>query len=780
MPQTIELIGNRWSASALAAAFLGARRFTDMLVMMGAPPTIVSDRLHTVRQMGVLETVAGPGSGRVEYRLTDKGRAFFPHIMVALDWGDRWFRAPEGPAMLLTHTGCGGPFRPVLRCGVCDRELHGSQIQAGGDPPQASAPAPPDGTPPQTTSAPPRRTAAEGFWHDRGVPDWPGLPIPGDGLTMKRKRQADHRGEMPVGSIERELQVACASLSAAVATVRYDHEHYLDGPAAPRAGPEDPFRAVTVLAAAHPWALAGFGEAAWDAYQPDPDAPAPEGLRVGVLSLADHAGPPLPAVARFARHGHLLITESGFVPGARSLLQALALRLATAAGPGTVRFALADPVGQGQHLSAFLRLPAPMRVGGWGRGQPGGDRGPADHADRLRRGGDPDPADQRVRLGGGLQRGHHRGGDSVSRPGPGRLARRDQRPGRGAARPARPQRAPGRPVPPRHRRPEAPAAAGLRPGGAGRAGHDRGPGLPRRSVLGRPGVRAERDRAGPDAAGRPGESLARRGGRRRQPGVAGSAFRPDRDPAAAALGRVSTDGLDVQIGVDSKGEPQHFVMGVRGVHHGMVGGDVRMGKTNLLHVLISQLALTYPPEELELYLLDFKEVEFDAYLTERLPHARAITSRTDREFGLSMLRRFHDEIDRRARLCREAKVTDLPDYRTETGQVLPRALVIMDEFQVLFSEEDRLAREAAGCWPTSPSAARRSGCTCCSPPSPRAGRSPRTCGRSTSRWRCGSPWAVPSRACPRPSWARATTPPPSWSGPGTRSTTTAAARAPTR
>jgi hypothetical protein len=157
---------------------------------------------------------------------------------------------------------------------------------------------------------------------------------------------------------------------------------------------------------------------------------------------------------------------------------------------------------------------------------------------------------------------------------------------------------------------------------------------------------------------------------------------------------VTTDGLDVQIGVDSKGEPQHFVMGVRGVHHGLVGGDVRMGKTNLLHVLISQLALAYPPEELELYLLDFKEVEFDAYLTEGLPHARAITSRTDREFGLSMLRRFHDEIDRRARLCREAKVTDLPDYRLVTGQVLPRALVIMDEFQVLFSEEDRLAREA--------------------------------------------------------------------------------------
>jgi DNA-binding HxlR family transcriptional regulator len=135
--ETIELIGNRWSAAAMAAAFLGARRFTDMLTMMGAPPTIVSDRLRTFCQMGVLKTVARPDSGRVEYRLTDKGRAFFPHVMVMFEWGDRWFRAPEGPAMLLTHTTCAGEFHPVLRCSACGRELHGSRIQVGGDPPKS-------------------------------------------------------------------------------------------------------------------------------------------------------------------------------------------------------------------------------------------------------------------------------------------------------------------------------------------------------------------------------------------------------------------------------------------------------------------------------------------------------------------------------------------------------------------------------------------------------------------------------------------------------------------
>jgi len=130
---------------------------------------------------------------------------------------------------------------------------------------------------------------------------------------------------------------------------------------------------VAALTAAHPWALGGFDAAAWDGYQPDPHAPPPDGLRVGLLRTPggprgpERPGgpgePSLPAVARFARHGHVLISERGFADGARSLLQALVLRLATAAGPGRVRFALADPIGQGRHLSAFLRLPAQLRVG---------------------------------------------------------------------------------------------------------------------------------------------------------------------------------------------------------------------------------------------------------------------------------------------------------------------------------------------------------------------------------------------------------------------------------
>jgi DNA segregation ATPase FtsK/SpoIIIE, S-DNA-T family len=493
---------------------------------------------------------------------------------------------------------------------------------------------------------------------------------------------------MAVEATERELGGAYLRLAEAAAAARHRQRHYLDGHRT-----VSPFGPATALAAAHPWALADFGAGAWASYRPDPQAPPPDGLRVGVLRLGDGL-PPAPAVARFAGHGHLLISEHGFADGARSLLQALTLRLATATRPGTVRFALADPVGQGRYLSAFLRLPTQLRAG------PGVAASPAEtealltaltgHVvevtqTRLTNVYDSVEAYNAATTGATVPyhvlvlAGFPAGlGDRAAEL-LGRLARNGPRSGLYIV-------------------------ATVDPGLEMPRGFD----LDALSALGTTLSVDSRGDLGwddPDFGGAVIEPDQMPAAARANPWLdavgtaAGSAYRDlpfgrIAVPAARRWAGDTTDGLDVQIGVDSKGEPQHFVMGVRGVHHGLVGGDVRMGKTNLLHVLISQLALRYPPEELELYLLDFKEVEFDAYLTERLPHARAITSRTDREFGLSMLRRFHEEIERRARLCREAKVTDLPDYRRETRQVLPRALVIMDEFQVLFSEEDRLAREA--------------------------------------------------------------------------------------
>ena len=494
--------------------------------------------------------------------------------------------------------------------------------------------------------------------------------------------------------LEAELQSAYARLVRSVATARYAHDHYLEDLS--RSGLADCLDVVTGLTTAHPWALGGFEEPAWAGYRPDQAAPPPDGLRVGVLVFGPGSElPSMPGVTRLAGHGHLLITEGEPPDVARSLLQALTLRLAVGSRSGSVRFALADPVGQGQHLSAFLRLPAPLRVG-----------------DRVAVSDSEVEALLMTLAEHVVEVTQHRLTNVY------RSVEEYNAATTGAAVPYHLLVLAGFPAhfTDRSARLLATMAAnGPRAGVYIIATVDRRQGLPRDFDL---------------------ESLTSRATNVRvtgsgtvtwdDPDFPGALIVPDQMPSADIANpwldavavtassisdslpfeRIavppgqrwrgnSTGGLRVQVGTDGRGEPHDFVLGTSGVYHGLVGGDVRMGKTNLLHVLISQLALRYPPEELELYLLDFREVEFDIYLARRLPHARAITSRTDREFGLSMLRKFHQEIDRRAQLCRESGTTTLPEYREETGLPMPRALVVMDEFQVMFADEDPVAREAA-------------------------------------------------------------------------------------
>ena len=59
-----------------------------------------------------------------------------------------------------------------------------------------------------------------------------------------------------------------------------------------------------------------------------------------------------------------------------------------------------------------------------------------------------------------------------------------------------------------------------------------------------------------------------------------------------------------------------------------------------MHTIVTNMAMWYGPDEVEFYLVDFKKgVEFKAYVTSQLPHARAIAVESDREFGLSVLKR---------------------------------------------------------------------------------------------------------------------------------------------
>lgn len=123
------------------------------------------------------------------------------------------------------------------------------------------------------------------------------------------------------------------------------------------------------------------------------------------------------------------------------------------------------------------------------------------------------------------------------------------------------------------------------------------------------------------------------------------------------------------------------------------------GKSTLLHTYVAGLCTLYSPDELELYLIDFKEgVEFKAYAENGLPHARCVAVESEREFGLSILDSLVAEMRRRAALSRATggERTTFASLRTATHDPLPRIVLVFDEFHVLFAEDDKIGNAASG------------------------------------------------------------------------------------
>ncbi len=124
-------------------------------------------------------------------------------------------------------------------------------------------------------------------------------------------------------------------------------------------------------------------------------------------------------------------------------------------------------------------------------------------------------------------------------------------------------------------------------------------------------------------------------------------------------------------------------------------GLPRSGKTTSLHAMILTMAMLYPPEELELYLIDAKHgVEFKVY--ETLPHARMVSVRSEREFSLAVLKSLQSTIRDRAELFKKhgSGLANITEYRKATGHALPRIVVVIDEFHEIFEEPDNVGLDA--------------------------------------------------------------------------------------
>ncbi|EMH28169.1 FtsK/SpoIIIE family protein [Helicobacter pylori GAM265BSii] len=120
-------------------------------------------------------------------------------------------------------------------------------------------------------------------------------------------------------------------------------------------------------------------------------------------------------------------------------------------------------------------------------------------------------------------------------------------------------------------------------------------------------------------------------------------------------------------------------------NHTLICGHSGSGKSNFLHVLIQNLAFYYAPNEVQLFLLDYKEgVEFNAYVADpALEHARLVSVASSISYGITFLKWLCDEMEKRADRFKQFNVKDLNNYRKHDE--MPRLIVVVDEFQVLFS-----------------------------------------------------------------------------------------------
>jgi DNA-binding HxlR family transcriptional regulator len=110
--RSLGVLGERWTLLILREAFLGATRFAEFRDRLAVAPDVLSDRLATLTEYGVLarEPYREPGAReRLAYKLTPAGEELRVVLGALQQWGDLHLPRPEGPSRLRRVRGTDRP-----------------------------------------------------------------------------------------------------------------------------------------------------------------------------------------------------------------------------------------------------------------------------------------------------------------------------------------------------------------------------------------------------------------------------------------------------------------------------------------------------------------------------------------------------------------------------------------------------------------------------------------------------------------------------------------------
>lgn len=127
--RSLEHVGEWWSILILRDAFKGATRFDQFQKSLGIAPNMLTRRLGTLVESGLLERRRySEKPPRYEYVLTDRGKDFRPVLWALVAWGNKHFQ-PEEQTTIVVDAETGEPAEPVLIDARSGRVLRGPDFK---------------------------------------------------------------------------------------------------------------------------------------------------------------------------------------------------------------------------------------------------------------------------------------------------------------------------------------------------------------------------------------------------------------------------------------------------------------------------------------------------------------------------------------------------------------------------------------------------------------------------------------------------------------------------
>src|SRR3954447_7007537 len=105
LARALEIVGERWTLLILRDAFFGVRRFSDFAAHLDISKAVLSQRLASLVEAGLLRRSST--GGHAVYEVTEEALALWPAVFALTQWGEQQ-TSPDRPRRVFTHADCGG------------------------------------------------------------------------------------------------------------------------------------------------------------------------------------------------------------------------------------------------------------------------------------------------------------------------------------------------------------------------------------------------------------------------------------------------------------------------------------------------------------------------------------------------------------------------------------------------------------------------------------------------------------------------------------------------